>query len=177
MFYIINYYGENGGLINAAIYCAAVAAIYIGTGKLVLFRDIIKKMSTLFEEPEIKDYLQHENLYREKLLEILPRLERGLDTMAVMIQVAPLLGLFGTVAGMIKTFSLIKTYGSSNPVILTEGITVSLLTTQAGLLAAFPCMLFHNYVCRKKDDLVHRVITQAESSFKKISGKMEKRYV
>jgi biopolymer transport protein ExbB len=72
--------------------------------------------------------------------------------------------------GMIKTFSLITTYGGANPVILTEGITVSLLTTQAGLLVAFPCMLLHNYIKNRRDALVQRILSEAEAEMKLLAG-------
>jgi biopolymer transport protein ExbB len=89
--------------------------------------------------------------------------------MATLVKTAPLLGLFGTVVGMIKTFSLITTYGTANPVVLTGGITVSLLTTQAGLLVAFPCILFHNYVKNKKNALVQDIVAKAVSSVMNLS--------
>ena len=175
MHLIFNYYASNGGYINGAIFLAAVATLYIGTGKLLQFKSYRKLLQQQWSRgftpvPGNKAYLQYyENHFREKLLEILPEIDSGLDTMAALIKTAPLLGLFGTVVGMIKTFSLITTFGTANPVVLTEGITVSLLTTQAGLLVAFPCMLFHNYVKNRKEVLVQDIITKAEVEIKLLS--------
>ena len=175
---IFNYYADNGGIINGAIFLVAVAVLYIGFGKMLQFRHIEKGAVYCKTDPARRCFcsvhrmffcqsghspLFHKNLLREKLLMVVPRLEDGLDTMATLIQVAPFLGLFGTVAGMIRTFSLITTWGTANPIILTEGITVSLLTTQAGLLVAFPCMLFHNYLSNRKDALVQTIIAEGET--------------
>jgi biopolymer transport protein ExbB len=179
MYKIYDYYASNGGLINGAIFIVAVAVLYIGLGKLFQFRKISRKatqcradgspcrcycfLHEVFFCKEQHTLPFYKNQFREKLLQVVPTLESGLDTMATLIQAAPYLGLYGTVAGMIETFSLITTYGTANPVILTEGITVSLLTTQAGLLVAFPCMLFHNYLTNKKDDLLHDILSQGEA--------------
>jgi biopolymer transport protein ExbB len=184
---VYRYYALNGGFINGAIFLVAVGVFHIGLEKMLLFRRLEKSVRTctlpqrrmlcygflheVFSREEEHSAGYYKNAFREILLAVVPRLESGLDTMATLIQVAPFLGLFGTVAGMIKTFSLITTYGTGNPVILTEGITVSLLTTQAGLLVAFPCMLFHNYLKGKKDTLVREILSQGESMMTAVSGK------
>jgi biopolymer transport protein ExbB len=186
---IYHYYAENGGLINGAIFCVAACVLHIGLGKVLLFRKINRavRLQTVAGKKMqcgrmIRDLSSsgkqyggnyYRNIFREHLLELVPRLEAGLDTMATLIQVAPFLGLFGTVAGMIETFSLITTYGTGNPVVLTEGITVSLLTTQAGLLVAFPCMLFHNYLTGKKELLQQQIVAQEEAMLTEVTGKKE----
>ena len=67
---------------------------------------------------------------------------RGISTIKAMAAVAPLLGLLGTVSGMIVTFDVISFYGNSNPVLMADGISEALLTTQAGLTIAFPLLFF-----------------------------------
>lgn len=57
-----------------------------------------------------------------------------------------MLGLLGTVSGMVHTFETIQLFGFGNPVLLADGISEALLTTQAGLLVAFPLMLAYNYL-------------------------------
>ncbi|NLW30785.1 MAG: MotA/TolQ/ExbB proton channel family protein [Fibrobacter sp.] len=73
-------------------------------------------------------------------------LNQGLCTMKVLISVAPLLGLLGTVVGMIKTFDLITLFGAGNPALTAEGISVALVTTEAGLIVALPGLLLHNFI-------------------------------
>lgn len=183
---IYHYYAVNGGLINGAIFCVAVSVLHIGLGKVLFFRKINlavrpradrgekrmcgRMIREIFSSEKNPAGSYYRNVFREHLLELVPRLEAGLDTMATLIQVAPFLGLFGTVAGMIRTFSLITTYGTGNPVVLTEGITVSLLTTQAGLLVAFPCMLFHNYLTGKKELLLQEIVAQGEAMLTDVTG-------
>lgn len=76
-------------------------------------------------------------------------LNQGLGTMKVLISIAPLLGLLGTVAGMIKTFELITLFGAGNPVLTAEGISVALVTTEAGLVVALPGLLLHNFISNR----------------------------
>jgi biopolymer transport protein ExbB len=95
-------------------------------------------------------------------------LEDGLDSMAVWISVAPLLGLLGTVVGMIKTFTIITEFGVGNPNLLADGISVALLTTQAGLTVSFPSLLFHVYLKNRKERLVKRLILDAEQLLNRV---------
>lgn len=58
-----------------------------------------------------------------------------------MAAAAPLLGLLGTVTGMVSTFDVITLYGNQNPVLMADGISEALISTQSGLLVAFPLTL------------------------------------
>jgi biopolymer transport protein ExbB/TolQ len=73
----------------------------------------------------------------------IPRMEEGTGTLGVLAATAPLLGLLGTVSGMIQTFVVISRFGTSNPSLMADSISEALLTTQNGLLAAIPLMLLH----------------------------------
>ena len=74
------------------------------------------------------------------------KLSKSLRTISTCAGIAPMLGLLGTVSGMVHTFETIKQFGFGNPVLLADGISEALLTTQAGLLVAFPLMLAYNYL-------------------------------
>ena len=74
------------------------------------------------------------------------QLSKSLKTISTCAAVAPLFGLLGTVTGMVHTFEIIKIFGFGNPVLLADGISEALLTTQAGLLVAFPLMLAYNFL-------------------------------
>jgi len=82
----------------------------------------------------------------EAILEQLPRLERFLQTIKIMAAIAPLLGLLGTVSGIIQTFQVISASGNSDPKLLSAGISEALLTTEAGLLVAIPLLLCHHFL-------------------------------
>jgi biopolymer transport protein ExbB len=70
-----------------------------------------------------------------------PALERFGSTLAVFAAVAPLLGLLGTVTGMISTFDVITEYGTGDPKLLSGGISEALVTTELGLVVAIPTLL------------------------------------
>lgn len=79
----------------------------------------------------------------EQILRESPRIERFNDIIKVFAAVAPLLGLLGTVIGMIITFTTITIYGAGDPKLMAGGISVALMTTVFGLVAAIPLLLIH----------------------------------
>ena len=91
---------------------------------------------------------QREGAMESALLAEAPRLERSLSLLAALAGVAPLLGLLGTVSGMIATFETISTAGTSNPRLLSGGISEALITTQLGLMVAIPLLLAHAWLRR-----------------------------
>ena len=80
-------------------------------------------------------------------------LERHLATLGTIVSIAPLLGLLGTVTGMIRAFYTIALRGVGEPTALASGISEALLTTAAGLTVAIPSQLFYNYFINKVDSL------------------------
>lgn len=87
------------------------------------------------------------------LVEELPLLNNHLNTLAVIAGVAPLLGLLGTVSGMISLFEMITNYGTGDPKIMAGGISEALITTQTGLTIAIPILLLHNYIRNRRDSI------------------------
>jgi len=90
-----------------------------------------------------------EELMHERMLGIIPQLDRHLGTLAVLGGIAPLLGLLGTVTGMIHTFELVTLFGSGNERILSQGISEALVTTMSGLMIAVPVLLAHAFLSRR----------------------------
>lgn len=82
------------------------------------------------------------------------RLERYLGGLATIADITPLLGLLGTVIGMIDVFAEIVSAGVGNPSVLAGGISQALITTAAGLSVAIPAMLFHHLFAAKVDELL-----------------------
>ena len=82
----------------------------------------------------------------EAILRETPKLERGINIIKVLAAVAPLLGLLGTVVGMIKTFTQITLVGTGDPKTMADGISQALVTTVEGLTAAIPLILIHAIV-------------------------------
>jgi biopolymer transport protein ExbB len=81
-------------------------------------------------------------------------LERRIGTIGVFGTTAPLLGLLGTVMGMIELFGVITLYGSNDPKMLAGGISIALVATEAGLLVAIPTQLLHTWISSGVDSLV-----------------------
>ena len=80
-------------------------------------------------------------------------LQRYLTTLGIIASVTPLLGLLGTVVGMIEVFSALMLAGAGNARALAGGIAEALITTAAGLSVAIPALMFHRYFLRRVDDL------------------------
>jgi biopolymer transport protein ExbB len=89
-----------------------------------------------------------EEILYEKILACRPKLERFLPFMALTAAAAPLLGLLGTVTGMIKTFNLITIFGTGDAKSLSSGISEALVTTELGLCVAIPSLILHGLLSR-----------------------------
>ncbi len=95
-----------------------------------------------------------ESVLQESILRELPGVQRGIAILAVLGAVAPLMGLLGTVTGMIDTFRIITLFGTSDPKLMSGGISEALVTTELGLVVAIPIMLFHTLLSRRSDHLI-----------------------
>ncbi|BBM89907.1 biopolymer transport protein ExbB [Spirochaetota bacterium] len=110
---------------------------------------------------------KYDSTFLEKLIEaernkILPFLEKRLTTLATISSIAPLLGLLGTVIGMIKSFVVIS-QGNLESSSLAGGISEALLTTALGLIIAIPCIVCYNYFLRKVENFIHDIeVTSGE---------------
>lgn len=97
----------------------------------------------------------------EAILREVPPLERGLGFIKLIAAVAPLLGLLGTVVGMIVTFQAITLYGTGDPKLMADGISTALVTTVMGLVAAIPLTLLHAFAAAKSRRLVQIIEEQS----------------
>ncbi|MDP4610195.1 MAG: MotA/TolQ/ExbB proton channel family protein [Opitutales bacterium] len=89
-----------------------------------------------------------EEILYERILAVRPKLERFLPFIALTAAAAPLLGLLGTVTGMIKTFNLITIFGTGDAKSLSSGISEALVTTELGLVVAIPALILHGLISR-----------------------------
>ena len=94
---------------------------------------------------------------------VVHEMERYLNTLGTVAAVTPLLGLLGTVIGMIKVFTAIKLEGTGNAAVLAGGISEALITTAAGLSVAIPSLFFFRFFQRRVDELV---ITMEQEALK-----------
>jgi biopolymer transport protein ExbB len=92
-----------------------------------------------------------ENSLQEAILKEIPPMERFLSTLGMLAAIAPLLGLLGTVTGMIDTFHVITLHGTGDPRLMSGGISEALVTTMLGLSVAIPLMLSQTLLSRAVD--------------------------
>lgn len=85
---------------------------------------------------------------------VVHELERFLNALGTIASISPLLGLLGTVLGMIRTFNTLSTSGAGNPMMLAGGISEALITTAAGLTVAIPALLGYKYLRGRVANLV-----------------------
>lgn len=153
------------------------------SAKGVRFKGQMRKVQALLEQGDVADAQQYaakmkgligqvakivtanahtsreftEQRLEELFTRAVPRLEKRLNVIAIFGSSAPLLGLLGTVMGMIQLFEVITLYGTSDPKLLAGGISVALITTQAGLIVAIPVQLLHTWVANRVEALVVRM--------------------
>lgn len=103
-----------------------------------------------------------EAAFGEASLEEEQHLTKGLRPLATIAQIAPLLGLLGTVTGMIIAFAEISQSGTGDPAALADGIGQALVTTAAGLIVAIPTLIGHNYLASRVDNILLEIERRRE---------------
>jgi len=102
-----------------------------------------------------------ENALQEAILKEIPPMERFLSTLGLLAAIAPLLGLLGTVTGMIDTFHVITLHGTGDPRMMSGGISEALVTTMLGLTVAIPLMLAHTLLSRTVENRISQMEEKA----------------
>ncbi|HFE37864.1 MAG TPA: MotA/TolQ/ExbB proton channel family protein [Gammaproteobacteria bacterium] len=108
-----------------------------------------------------------------QLAELMPKLEGSLPTIAIIGSLLPMLGLLGTVTGMIEVFEVIALQGTGEPQEMAHGISQALLTTASGLIIAIPVIFLHHLLSRRlryvlaiTEQSMHAVFSQDISVYK-----------
>ena len=120
----------------------------------------------------------HEREIMKKSIEdsgrhVIPELERYLNSLGTIASISPLLGLLGTVIGMIKVFTAITVHGVGNPTVLAGGISEALITTATGLSVAIPSLMFYRYFRGRIDEYVLTMEQEALKLVEIIHGDRE----
>ena len=154
-----------GGTIGYAIICLGIAGLLLALGRLGLLwfegRAIHRQLEHP-DQPSAKNALGRillaahldtapdtdtlELRLSEAVLQEVPRINRYVPMLKIIAAVAPLMGLLGTVTGMIITFQAITLFGAGDPRLMAGGISQALITTVLGLCVAIPMLLLHNLV-------------------------------
>lgn len=170
---------HQGGVIGYIIILLALAGIgfslYLLVERLTITKQVNNQLSDLDNpsqsnplgrilsvynnEKSISDLEALEMKLDEAVLKELPDIEKGQSVVKLLAAVAPLLGLLGTVTGMIATFQSITLFGTGDPKLMAGGISQALITTVLGLVAAIPLLFMHNVISSRSKALV-QILTQ-----------------
>ncbi len=105
--------------------------------------------------------------------QVVLELERYLNALGTIAAITPLLGLLGTVIGMIKVFAAITTHGVGDPGVLAGGISEALITTATGLSVAIPALMFYRFFRGRVDELVVHMEQEALKLVEVMHGERE----
>lgn len=178
-----------GGAIGYIIMALGVIGFLYGVVRLVVLTRIGQKMTRQMNSPEISEdnplgrvlaVAEHSAAQETDNLELLldeaitrevPALERGIAMIKLLAAVAPLLGLLGTITGMILTFQSISLFGTGDPKLMAGGISQALVTTMQGLCAAIPLLFLHSLVVARSHILIQILDEQTAGLISRRAGK------
>jgi len=121
------------------------------------YNDIISMLVKEYLRKKSSDRELNRYILDELVVEINSSLDNYLGFIATLASLAPLMGLLGTVIGMIKTFDVISIFGTGNAKAMAGGISEALITTQAGLMVAIPGLYMSNFLKKRAQNLKQRV--------------------
>jgi biopolymer transport protein ExbB len=158
-------YIMQGGAIMYILLIFNIIGFAIMISKAFLFNKEIKNDSDITQE--ISKRMKRESgdkesgamieLTRQYLSEYIMGIEKGLNTVRIIATVSPLLGLLGTVIGVLVAFNVMSQTGLNNPASFAQGISMALITTVGGLIVAIPHFIGHNYLIGLLDQLEARL--------------------
>lgn len=161
---IIDYIMQ-GGTIMYILLFLNVMGFAIMISKAFLFNKEIKNDANITQQ--IAERMKKESggkesaamieLTRQYLSEYILGIEKGLNTVRIIATVSPLLGLLGTVIGVLIAFNVMSQTGLNNPASFAQGISMALITTVGGLIVAIPHFIGHNYLIGLLDKLEARL--------------------
>lgn len=170
-----------GGMVGSVIILVGIVGVLLAIERLIMLTLISQKVSAQRKDPGnpkednplgrvIDIYHSNREVDNETLqlkmgeavLRETPALTRNIAIVQVISVVAPLMGLLGTVIGMIQTFQAITLFGTGDPKIMASGISTALMTTVLGLCVAIPTVLLHALVSQYSRSVLHVLDEQSE---------------
>ena len=154
-------YIDRGGIIVYILIFLNIIGFTIMFWKLVVIALFKNKRENLVSEIIIFAKENSQEFKKDSIENFINRkirkLEFGLNTVKIIASIAPLLGLLGTVIGVLESFDSITKSGLGDPSIFSSGISVALITTIAGLIVAIPHYIGYNYIVGILDDIELRI--------------------
>jgi len=189
---LMEFYHE-GGTVGYAITVLLALGFLIALERMLVLTTIssrIKSQEKNLEQPNennplgrlIKVYHENRNVDAETLelkldeaiLRETPKVDRGINLIKMFAAIAPLMGLLGTVIGMIMTFQTITLFGTGDPKIMAGDISLALVTTALGLICALPLILIHSVVAGKSKSVLQKLDEQSAGLIAAIAEKESK---
>lgn len=173
---------QQGGIIGYIILSILLLGLLVAAARFILLSKESVKIKVQLKQTEANNdnalgrilaIYQSNKTQSTKLLELkleeavlreVPRLERGSSVLKVLAAIAPMMGLLGTVTGMIGTFQSITLFGTGDPKLMAGGISMALITTVMGLIAALPLLLIHSLLHSRANALIN-IIEQQSAGF------------
>jgi biopolymer transport protein ExbB len=184
---------HQGGTVGYAITVLLIIGLLIALERVVVLGAVSSKMKAQqknLEQPNNNNPLgrllavYHENKdadaetlelkLDEAILRETPTVDRGISLIKMFAAIAPLMGLLGTVIGMIMTFQTITLFGTGDPKIMAGNISLALVTTALGLIAALPLILVHSIVAGRSKAVLHKLDEQSAGLIAAIAEKESK---
>ena len=149
---------------------------YLADKKFDIALSYVRKNANSVVKPILIQAIENRDLPEEDLKELIEavgkkstkRLEKNLSALSTIVSIEPLLGLLGTVTGMIKVFAVISAKGLGHGDLLARGISEALITTAAGLSIAIPFLIFYNIFNEKVENIIIELETEIFSIFKNL---------
>ena len=116
---------------------------------------VLKEVLSFWNKTNTTNIVTLEEKAREAALSQIPLLEKNMWLLSVVAHSTPLIGLLGTVTGMIKAFQAVAIHGTGDASVLASGISEALFTTAGGLFVAIPALIIYNYFNRKIDEIIN----------------------
>jgi biopolymer transport protein ExbB len=132
------------------------------------------RLLKVYQENKNSDAETLELKLDEAILRETPTIDRGINLIKMFAAIAPLMGLLGTVIGMIMTFQTITLFGTGDPKIMAGNISLALVTTALGLIAALPLILVHSVVAGRSKAVLHKLDEQSAGLIAAIAEKESK---
>lgn len=124
-------------------------------------KNALGRIAIAYESARNKSHEQKETLLEEVIMKEIPRVEKYNSLIKLLAAVSPLLGLLGTVTGMIITFQSITLFGTSDPKLMAGGISTALVTTVLGLTVAIPLLFAYTFIAAKTKYIIDTIEHQA----------------
>jgi biopolymer transport protein ExbB len=184
---------HQGGTVGYAITVLLVIGFLIALERMIFLSTVSSRIKTQEKDLEnptdnnplgrlIKVYHENRNVDAETLelkldeaiLRETPKIDRGINLIKMFAAIAPLMGLLGTVIGMIMTFQTITLFGTGDPKIMAGDISLALVTTALGLICALPLILIHSVVAGKSKSVLQKLDEQTAGLIASIAEKESK---